>query len=85
LRYSGLERGEKYHSSGKRVKPLVDEVVVVDDCSQDNTATLAGAAGAIVLRHPINRGQGAALQTGNDYALKNKADIIVHLTPTTNS
>jgi polyprenyl-phospho-N-acetylgalactosaminyl synthase len=60
------------------VRSFADEVVVVDDCSQDDTATLAQMAGATVLRHPINRGQGAALQTGNDYALKNGADIIVH-------
>jgi len=60
------------------VRPYVTEVVVVDDNSQDNTAALAKAAGAIVLRHPINRGQGAALQTGNEYALKNGAEIIVH-------
>lgn len=60
------------------VKPLVDEVVVVNDSSQDNTAELAKLAGATVLNHPINRGQGAALQTGNEYALKNGAQIIVH-------
>ena len=60
------------------VRPVVNEVVVVDDRSRDDTASLAQAAGATVLRHPINRGQGAALQTGNDYALKNGADIIVH-------
>jgi len=60
------------------VRPYVDEIIVVDDNSRDATASLAAAAGAIVLRHPINRGQGAALQTGNDYALKNGADIIVH-------
>jgi len=61
-----------------RVRPFVDEVVVVDDCSIDATAQLAQQAGAIVLRHPINRGQGAALQTGNDYALLKGADIIIH-------
>lgn len=60
------------------VRPYCDEVVVVDDGSRDATAGLAQAAGATVLIHPINRGQGAALQTGNDYALENKADIIVH-------
>lgn len=42
-------------------------IVVVDDGSQDDTAGLARAAGATVVRHPINRGQGAALQTGFDY------------------
>ncbi len=61
-----------------RVRPFVDEIVVVDDYSKDATATLARQAGATVLRHPINRGQGAALQTGNDYALLAGADIIIH-------
>jgi len=60
------------------VRPYVAEIIVVDDCSADNTAQLASAAGAIVLRHPINRGQGAALQTGNDYALAHGSDIIIH-------
>lgn len=61
-----------------RVRPLVNEVIVIDDCSQDETSVLAAAAGALVFRHPINRGQGAALETGNRYALANGADIIVH-------
>jgi glycosyltransferase involved in cell wall biosynthesis len=61
-----------------RVRPFVDEIVIVDDCSKDNTVNIARQTGATVLLHPINRGQGAALQTGNDYALKNQADIIVH-------
>lgn len=39
-------------------------VVVIDDGSSDATATVARAAGAAVLRHPVNLGQGAALQTG---------------------
>ncbi|MFH1253229.1 MAG: glycosyltransferase family 2 protein [Candidatus Uhrbacteria bacterium] len=54
------------------------EVVVVDDCSKDNTADLAEKAGAIVLRHIINRGQGAALRTGTHWALENGGEIIVH-------
>lgn len=57
---------------------FVDEIIVVDDCSSDNTGAVAKKYGATVLRHQINRGQGAALQTGNSYALKNGADIIVH-------
>jgi len=44
-------------------------VVVVDDGSSDATADLARAAGARVVRHPGNLGQGAALQTGFAYAL----------------
>ena len=60
------------------LKGFADEVIVVDDCSSDRTGAIAEQHGALVLRHPINRGQGAALQTGNAFALKNKADIIVH-------
>jgi polyprenyl-phospho-N-acetylgalactosaminyl synthase len=45
-------------------------VVCVDDGSTDDSAALAEAAGARVLRHPINLGQGAALQTGFDYVLR---------------
>lgn len=44
-------------------------VVVVDDGSTDDTAELARAAGARVVRHPGNLGQGAALQTGFAFAL----------------
>ncbi len=61
-----------------QVKPIVDEVVVVDDGSTDKTAQIANQAGVVVLRHLFNRGQGAALQTGNQYALSKGADIIVH-------
>jgi len=60
------------------VKPEVDEVVVVDDGSKDATKKIASQKGVTVLSHLINRGQGAALATGNEYALKNGADIIVH-------
>ncbi|MFA6394044.1 MAG: glycosyltransferase family 2 protein [Patescibacteria group bacterium] len=62
----------------KTVKPLVDGVVIVDDGSADKTYELARAQGVIALKHLLNRGQGAALETGNQYALKNNADIIVH-------
>ena len=61
-----------------KVRPLVDAIVLVDDGSMKKIERLAELAGVFVLRHPINRGQGAALQTGSDYALKLGADIIVH-------
>lgn len=58
---------------------FVDRVVVVDDCSTDRTAEVAKSAGAIVLHHVINRGQGAALQTATEYALSVlNADVVVH-------
>jgi glycosyltransferase involved in cell wall biosynthesis len=52
-------------------------VVVVDDCSTDRTVDRARGAGAVVLRHPVNLGQGASLQTGIDFALTNGASHIV--------
>jgi len=43
-------------------------VVCVDDGSTDGGARHAGAAGAVVVQHPVNLGQGAALQTGFEFA-----------------
>ncbi len=53
------------------------DVVAVDDASTDDTANAAERAGAVVLRHLINRGQGAALKTGIDYALQRGAEAVV--------
>lgn len=44
-------------------------IVCVDDGSKDASARAAAQAGAVVVRHPVNLGQGAALQTGFEYAL----------------
>ncbi|MEK6964137.1 MAG: glycosyltransferase family 2 protein [Nanoarchaeota archaeon] len=52
-------------------------IVVVDDESRDHTVEKAKKAGVIVLQHIINRGQGAALRTGIEYALDQNADIVV--------
>jgi len=52
-------------------------VVVVDDGSHDETFQQAERAGATVLRHVLNLGQGAALQTGIDHALAAGAEAIV--------
>jgi len=52
-------------------------VVVVDDGSRDETLVAAAQAGAHTVRHPVNLGQGAALQTGIDYALQQGADYVV--------
>lgn len=53
------------------------EVWVVDDGSSDGTADVARAAGATVLRHPENRGKGAALVTGLTRASECGLDVIV--------
>jgi glycosyltransferase involved in cell wall biosynthesis len=54
-----------------------DNVVVVDDGSTDGTYEALEGMPVHRLRHIVNRGQGAALQTGLDYALLQGADIIV--------
>ena len=53
-------------------------IVVVDDCSKDRTEEISLRKHAVVLKHFMNRGQGAALSTGTEYALRHGADIIVH-------
>lgn len=59
-----------------KTNKYVDQVVVIDDGSTDTTADMARKAGATVIRHPTNRGKGAAMKT----AAKNvDADIIVFI------
>jgi polyprenyl-phospho-N-acetylgalactosaminyl synthase len=50
------------------VRSVFDHVVCVDDGSQDDTGNVALRAGAHVVPHPVNLGQGAAIQTGVEYA-----------------
>jgi glycosyltransferase involved in cell wall biosynthesis len=52
-------------------------IVVVDDGSRDHTSDAALKGGAWLVRHVINRGQGAALKTGIDFAVQQGADVIV--------
>ncbi len=72
-----------YNEAGKvgeivrSLLPYVNETIVIDDGSKDETATVAYAAGAIVCRLIINRGQGAALRAGFIKALARGADIVV--------
>jgi glycosyltransferase involved in cell wall biosynthesis len=53
-------------------------VVVVDDASLDETVARLASQPIHLLRHPVNLGQGAALQTATDYALGMGACVIVH-------
>jgi glycosyltransferase involved in cell wall biosynthesis len=52
-------------------------VVVVDDASTDGTSEVLKDSPVYLLRHCLNRGQGAALQTGIEFALSQGADIVV--------
>jgi polyprenyl-phospho-N-acetylgalactosaminyl synthase len=84
-----VSRGQVYvvipaYNEGTVIFRVVSEVsragyivIVIDDGSSDATAEQAGAAGATVIRHPFNLGQGAALQSGIEYALAQAAECIV--------
>lgn len=59
------------------LRPDFPYVVCIDDGSRDDSGAVARSAGARVVSHPINLGQGAALQTGFDYALERGASYVV--------
>ncbi len=72
-------------NEGSRIGPVVQAtrghlpVLVVDDGSQDNTASVAREAGATVLIHSHNRGKGVALTTGFDWALSHGYEAVLTL------
>lgn len=61
----------------KSVAKHCDTVIVVDDGSSDKTSEAARGSNAIVLKHCINLGQGAALQTGLDYCIPLRPDVVL--------
>jgi len=62
-----------------KTRQYVDEVVVVDDGSTDQTASVAKLAGATVIRHEKNKGYGASIQTLLAEAKKRDLDVLVLL------
>lgn len=74
------------YNEEKRIGKVIDDlkknnyknIIVIDDGSEDNTFNVAMKKKVTVLQHIINRGQGAALKTGIDYAIKKNADIIIN-------
>jgi glycosyltransferase involved in cell wall biosynthesis len=60
-----------------KTKRFVNQVLVVDDGSSDETKKIARDAGATVITHKKNRGKGAAIRTGFQYALENDFDYVV--------
>jgi len=72
------------YNESRAIRKVVDQVcvqypnvVVVDDGSSDATLASLTGSGAYLLRHGVNRGQGAALQTGIEFALSQGADVVV--------
>jgi len=62
-----------------KVGEKVDDILVIDDGSSDNTTAIAADLGAVVIRHETNRGKGGALKTGFAYAVENDFDIVIAL------
>ena len=57
--------------------PYVDQLVVIDDGSNDDTSLIAEGLGALVIRHPRNLGKGLALRHCFDLAARGNSDIVV--------
>ena len=62
-------------------REIVDEVILTDDASKDNTSDLAREMGLLTIRHDHNRGYGGNQKTCYAAALAQDADIVVMLHP----
>lgn len=62
-------------------RDLIDDLILVDDASSDNTAALAEALGLYTIRHERNRGYGGNQKTCYAAALARGADVVVMLHP----
>ncbi len=73
------------YNEEKNISSVLDEltqkyenIVIIDDGSIDKTSEIIKKYPVVLLKNIINRGQGASLQAGNEYAIANNADIIIH-------
>jgi glycosyltransferase involved in cell wall biosynthesis len=63
----------------EKTRKYADKVIVVDDCSTDETGKLAKKAGATVIRNKVNSGLGSSIRIGLKAAIKTGADIVITL------
>jgi len=73
----GYNEGKHVGEVIANVKKYVDNIIVVDDGSKDDTSLAAEKEKVFVLKHIINMGKGAAMKTGCDFALSKAADVII--------
>jgi glycosyltransferase involved in cell wall biosynthesis len=74
---AAYNEGGRLGATLQSLRRYFPNVVVVDDGSADDTHEVALAHGVWALRHVVNCGQGAALQTGMDFALGRGAEVVV--------
>ena len=75
----GRQRRRRDRARARGVCGIETQILVVDDGSRDETSDAAARAGAIVARHVINRGGGAALRTGYRLMSRSGSRIVVTL------
>ena len=71
--------GGRIGSVVANVRKFMPDVIVVDDGSPDQTSAEAEQAGAMVMRHAVNQGKGAALDTGFKAARERGFDFVITL------
>ena len=74
---AAYNEGPRLAGTLKSLASRYTNIVVVDDGSRDDTSRIAAEFPVWCLRHAVNCGQGAALQTGLDFALSRGAEILV--------
>ena len=74
---AAYNEAKRIHKILKELKKEYSNIIVIDDGSRDNTSEVSEKQGVTVLKHVVNMGKGAAMKTGCDYAIKNKAEIII--------